>query len=163
VAAARSGLKKNTTLRELTLEFPPDQTPVSPLLTSLRDHPLLQRLCLRGHVGDLTGLETLLLSDTSKITELEIDRCYGRPRMMGLTHVLQALGRRPTLTKLILRDCRLGRDETRLLQMALCNTPSLQGLALTHNTLGSAELAELAPALYHNTCFFGLGGESTRD
>jgi hypothetical protein len=70
VAAARSGLKKNTTLRELTLVFPGGAATVSPILTSLRDHPLLQKLCLRGRGRgvDLTGLETVLLNDTSKIT-----------------------------------------------------------------------------------------------
>jgi Ran GTPase-activating protein (RanGAP) involved in mRNA processing and transport len=35
--------------------------------------------------------------------------------------------------------------------MALCSTPSLHTLVLKSRTLGSAELAELAPALYHNT------------
>jgi hypothetical protein len=65
MAAARSGLKKNTTLRELTLEFSWGATPVSPILTSLRDHPFLRRLCMCGHRMDLTGLETLLLSDNS--------------------------------------------------------------------------------------------------
>jgi hypothetical protein len=70
---------------------------------------------------------------------------------MGLTPVLQALGRRPTLTKLRLRCCPLGRDNARLLRVALCNIPSLQSLVLTDGTLGSAGLAELAPALYHNT------------
>jgi Ran GTPase-activating protein (RanGAP) involved in mRNA processing and transport len=70
---------------------------------------------------------------------------------MGLTHVLQALGRHPTLTKLGLRDCPLGRDEARLLRVALCNTPSLQSLILRARTLESAELAELAPAPYNNT------------
>jgi hypothetical protein len=35
--------------------------------------------------------------------------------------------------------------------MALCNIPSLQSLALTDGTLESVGLAELAPALYHNT------------
>jgi hypothetical protein len=44
VAAASSGLKKNITLRELTLELHQGST-VSPILASLRDHPLLQRLC----------------------------------------------------------------------------------------------------------------------
>jgi Ran GTPase-activating protein (RanGAP) involved in mRNA processing and transport len=156
VAAVRSGLKRNTTLRELTLEFSQeDATTVSPILTSLNDHPLLRRLCLRGRLVDMTGLETLLLSNTSntsKITELDIHSFYvGRPMMLGLTPVLQALARRPTLTKLGLRRCPLGRDETRLLQMALCNIPNLQSLVLTGGTLGSAELAELAPALYHNT------------
>jgi hypothetical protein len=65
VAAAGSGLQNNTTLRELTLKYPPDAANVSHILTSLRDHPLLRKLCLRGHVVDLTGLETVLLSDTS--------------------------------------------------------------------------------------------------
>jgi hypothetical protein len=59
-----------------------------------------------------------------------------------------ALARRPTLTKLGLHGYRLGRDEARLLQMALCSTPSLQSLDLARN---SFELAELAPALYRNT------------
>jgi Leucine-rich repeat (LRR) protein len=99
---------------------------------------------------DLTGLETVLLSDNSKITELEIDRRIeeGVLMMRGLTQVLQALGRRPTLTKLGLRHCQIGRDEVRLLRMAL---PSLQSLAIRDRRLRSAWLAELAPALYNNT------------
>jgi hypothetical protein len=139
VAAASSRLKKNTTLRELTLEVSQGATTVSPILTSLRDHPLLQRLCLCGYGVDLTGLETLLLSETSKITELDIHR-LGGPRIMGLTHVLLALGR---LTKLRLRGVVLVRHEARLLQMALCNIPSLQSLDLAYNHLESTELAEL--------------------
>jgi Ran GTPase-activating protein (RanGAP) involved in mRNA processing and transport len=124
MAAARSGLKKNTTLRELTLQITEGATNVSPILTSLRDHPLLRRLCLRGQELDLTGLVPLLLSENSKITELEIDKRSGGT-LMGLTRVLQALARRPTLTKL--------------------------SLVLASNDLGSAGLAELAPALYRNT------------
>jgi Ran GTPase-activating protein (RanGAP) involved in mRNA processing and transport len=150
VAAARSGLKKNTTLRELTLEFSRGTT-ISPILTSVRDHPLLEKLCLHGYAVDLTGLETVLLSETSKITELDIHRFYRGPRIVGLNNVLQALARRPTLTKLGLHFCRLGPDEARLLQMAFCSTSSLQSLDLASNDLGSVELAELASALYHNT------------
>jgi Ran GTPase-activating protein (RanGAP) involved in mRNA processing and transport len=71
--------------------------------------------------------------------------------MMGLTPILQALGRHPALTELTLRRVRLRRDEVRLLHIALCNIPSLQCLALTDSTVGPAELAEIAPALYHNT------------
>jgi Ran GTPase-activating protein (RanGAP) involved in mRNA processing and transport len=148
VAAVRSGLKKNATLRELTLQVS-RRTSISPIRTSLRDHPLLQRLCLRGYGMDLTGLETLLLSGTSKITELDIHGSY--EPMIGLTHLLHALARRPTLTKLGLRRYSLGRDEARWLRMALCSIPSLHSLVLRDCTLGSAELAELAPALYHNT------------
>jgi Ran GTPase-activating protein (RanGAP) involved in mRNA processing and transport len=148
VAAAVSGLKKSTTLTELTLEG--GTTTLPPILTSLRDHPLLRKLCLRGNTLDLNGLENVLLSDNSKITELDIHRSYGGSRIVGLTRVLQALGHRPTLTKLGLHDSPLGRDDARQLRMILCGTPSLQSLALIHGTLGSAELAELAPALYHN-------------
>jgi hypothetical protein len=100
---------------------------------------------------DLTGLDTLLLSDNSKITELDIYRFHGGLPMMGLTHVLQALARTPTITKLGLNGCPLGRDEARLLRMALCSISNLQSLLLPGVTLGSAELAELAPTLYHNT------------
>jgi Ran GTPase-activating protein (RanGAP) involved in mRNA processing and transport len=150
MAAVQSGLKKNTTLRELTLEFSRGAATVFPILTTLRDHPLLRRLCLRGQVVDLTELKTVLQSKTSKITELDINRSHGGP-MIGLTRVLRALAQRPTLTKLGLRYCPLGRNEVRLIRTALCNTPSLNSLDLAWNNLGSAELAELAPALYHNT------------
>jgi hypothetical protein len=151
VSAARSGLKKNTTLQELTLEVSEGTTLVSPILTSLLNHPLLRKLCLGGDVRDLEGLDALLLSDTSNITELDIHRYDASPRIIGLTRVLQALASRPTLTKLRLRRCPLGRDEAILLGMVLRNTPSLQSLILESNDLGSTKLAELAPALYHNT------------
>jgi Ran GTPase-activating protein (RanGAP) involved in mRNA processing and transport len=150
VAAARSGLENNTTLRDLTL-VSRGATTLLPILTSLHDHPFLRRLCLRGHTMDLDRLEAVLLSDTSKITELDTHSLYGGPPMTGLTHVLKALGRRPTLTKLRLHGFPLGHDEARQLGMVLRNTPSLQTLVLTEITLGSVGLAELAPALYRNT------------
>jgi hypothetical protein len=84
----------------------------------------------------------------------ELDACFpGLVCLLNLTHVFQALGQHPhpTLTMLLLRGVRLGRDNVRLLGMALNNIPSLQTLVLTEGTLGSAELAELAPALYSNT------------
>jgi hypothetical protein len=46
MAAARSGLQKNTTLRELKLEVSQGATTISPILTSLLNHPLLRKLCL---------------------------------------------------------------------------------------------------------------------
>jgi hypothetical protein len=152
VVAAASGLKKNTSLRELTLECSGYATTLFPILTSLRDHPLLQTLRLRGSVVDLTGLETLLLSENSKITELDICRYYYEgPPMTGLTRVLRALARRAALTKIRLHSYPLSRDGARLLRLALYKMPSLQSLVLTGVTLGSAGLAELAPALYRNT------------
>jgi Ran GTPase-activating protein (RanGAP) involved in mRNA processing and transport len=164
-AAVSSGLKNNTTLQELTLvrEHPSDATTLSPIWNSLCNHPLLQRLCLHGEGVDLTGLETLVLSDTSKITELEIveiDNIHG-----GLTPVLHALARRPALTKLRLNHCALGCDEAKLLQLALRNLPFLQSLVLGGNNLGSTELAELAPALYRNKSIkvLDLSGNDLRD
>jgi Ran GTPase-activating protein (RanGAP) involved in mRNA processing and transport len=165
-AAVQSGLKKNTTLQELTFEFSSRAATVSPILATLHHHPLLRRICFRGHVKNLTGLETVLLSDTSKITELDIDGYYRGPPATGLTRVLEALVRHPTLTKLALRCCHLGHDEVRLLQMALCNMPSLRNVALTNFTfMGSTELAVLAPALYHNTSIkvLDLSGNNFND
>jgi Leucine-rich repeat (LRR) protein len=167
-AAASSGLTRNTTLRELTLEFyrsETNATDTSSILASLRGHPLLRKLCLRGYVVNLDGLETVLLSDTSKITELDINMNFGGPPPTGLTRVLEVVARHPTLTKLALRNYRLGREEVRLLQTALCNTPSLLSLALTCSTLESAELAELAPALYHNTSIkvLDISGNNLKD
>jgi Ran GTPase-activating protein (RanGAP) involved in mRNA processing and transport len=150
VAAARSGLKKNTTLRELTLETSRAGSTVSPILTSLCDHPLLRKLCLRGDGMHLTGLENVLLSDTSKITELDIQPYFMDPPF-GLRSVLCALARHPTLTKLGLHGCLLTRDEVRLLRFVLCNIPCLQSLDLGFMNLGSAGLAELEPVFYHNT------------
>jgi Ran GTPase-activating protein (RanGAP) involved in mRNA processing and transport len=168
-ATVCSGLKNNTTLRELTLDiWRGGASPVSPLLISLCDHPHLRKLCLRGHAVELDGFETLLLSDTSKITELDIHmRSGGRP-IMGFPHVLRALARRPTLTKLGLYFCPIGSDEARLLGVVLCSSPSLHTLVLTDCTLGSrmsAGLAGLAPALYRNTSIevLDIAGNTFRD
>jgi hypothetical protein len=136
VAAARSGLENNTSLQELTVDFSIGAR-FLPILTSLCKHPLLRRLCLREAERDLSGLETLLLSDSSKITELDIDSSYGRSSNIGLTPVLRALAHHTTLIKLRLSLRPLGHDEARLLQMALCNMPSLQSLDLGSNRLGT--------------------------
>jgi Ran GTPase-activating protein (RanGAP) involved in mRNA processing and transport len=153
LAAAESALKRNTTLRELTLTFAQGITNISSLLTSLRKHPRLRRLCLRGYGMDMSGLDTLLLSDSSKITELDIQRLGVRHlRAMGLATLLQSLGRHRTLIKLGLHNCPLDQGEAKLLQMALCNMPSLQSVALSNFTLpGTNVWAQLALALYDNT------------
>jgi hypothetical protein len=53
---------------------------------------------MHGYAIHLTGLETWSLGDTSKTTEPDINGLNAEP-MTGLTHALQALARRPTLTK----------------------------------------------------------------
>jgi Ran GTPase-activating protein (RanGAP) involved in mRNA processing and transport len=146
VTAATSGLKKNTTLRELTLTVSRGTT-ISPIFTSLRDHPLLRKICVRGWVTTLTGLETVLLSDSSEITELDIDGSNDNsPTLQGLAQILQALGRQPKLTKLRIRGFRLDH-----IALSGYDIRSLQSLDLARNHLGSARLAQFAPALYHNT------------
>jgi hypothetical protein len=45
--------------------------------------------CVRGDRVDLTELETVLLLEISKITELDICRSYGGPPVMGLPLVLK--------------------------------------------------------------------------
>jgi hypothetical protein len=150
-AAAQSGLKKNITLRELTLEIPRSAFSETPTLSIIRYLPQLRKLCLNGIVTNLTGLGTMLFSDTCNITELEIHRSHARLPMKGFPRVLRALARRPTLTKLTLHRFCLGWFEARLLRMTLCNMSSLHTLVLEDNALGSARLASLAPALYHNT------------
>jgi Ran GTPase-activating protein (RanGAP) involved in mRNA processing and transport len=151
VTAAYSGLKNNTTLQELKLiSLRGATTDVSPILTSLCEHPLLRRLSMCGDAMNLTGLEVLLLSGTSKITELDIHRS-GEGQLIGLSRLLRALARYPLLTKLGIHCCLLGRNEAKLLQLVLRNIPSLQSLNLACSALGSAGLAELAPALYCNT------------
>jgi hypothetical protein len=154
VAAVSSGLKKNTTLRELTLEFSHGATTdVSPILTGLHDHPFLRKLCLRGrgHGVDLTGLETLLLSDTSKITELGIRDYYWCERpSWGLPRVLRALARYPALAKLGLCRCPLGRNNARLLPgvlKALAHRPTLTKLELHCCSLGRDDASLLGMAL----------------
>jgi hypothetical protein len=64
-----------------------------------RTHPLFRKLCLLGGAEDLTGLETLLLRNKSKVTQCDMHRFYTSSPMISLTRVLQALGRHSTLTK----------------------------------------------------------------
>jgi Ran GTPase-activating protein (RanGAP) involved in mRNA processing and transport len=151
-AAAKSELKKNITLRELTLEIPKNSAfSETPTLSIIRYLPQLRKLRLNGCVMNLTGLETVMLSDTCNITELEIHKSEIWLPIEGLRRVLRALARRPTLTKLTLHRFDLGWFDARLLRMTLCKMSSLHTLVLKRNELGSARLASLAPALYHNT------------
>jgi hypothetical protein len=63
LAGARSGLEKNSTLRELTLD---SSGAISPILTSLCDHPHLRKICLLGRSFDPSELETLLRSHRTR-------------------------------------------------------------------------------------------------
>jgi hypothetical protein len=65
---------------------------------------------------------------------------------MGVTCVLQASARRPVLTKLVTYVLVATRRKYSVWYYA-----TLQTLALRVSTLGTAEMVEDAPALYHNT------------
>jgi hypothetical protein len=62
---------------------------------------------------DLNGFESVWPSENSNMAELEFRMLFGGPPMIGLTRVLRALVRRPTLTKLILGGVFRGRDDAR--------------------------------------------------
>jgi Ran GTPase-activating protein (RanGAP) involved in mRNA processing and transport len=141
----QSGLKKNTTLQAITLS-----STLPAILQSLRTHPRLKTLHVR--VGDLTGLDALLLCKKSKITEVSIERHYStsKDQPLGLTPVLEALGRKATLTMLTISGCRLRIDQTRKLNAVLHKHQELQSLDLTSKYFMSSDLAELGPALYEH-------------
>jgi Ran GTPase-activating protein (RanGAP) involved in mRNA processing and transport len=145
LASIQSGFEKNTTLQTITLS-----STLPPILQSLRNHPRLKTLHVR--VGDLTGLDALLLCKKSKITELSIERHYStsRDQPLGLTSVLEALGRKTTLTMLTIVGCRLRIDQTRKLHTVLHKHQELQSLDLTSKYFTSSDLAELGPALYEH-------------
>jgi Ran GTPase-activating protein (RanGAP) involved in mRNA processing and transport len=127
-------------------------------------HPLLRRLSLRGWGLDLTGLETVVRNDKSKITDLEIHSLYGS-NLIGLTPVFQALARRPALATLALHGITLGRDDARELAMVLHNSSSLHTLVVKGRTLRIADLVELAPALCRNTSIrvLDMSGNNLQD
>jgi Ran GTPase-activating protein (RanGAP) involved in mRNA processing and transport len=150
-AKVQSGLAKNTTLQAITLA-----ATLPRILQSLRNHPRLKTLNLS--VGDLTGLDALLQDDNSKITELSVERHYStsRDQPVGLSPVLQALGRKTSLTKLTIAGCRLRFYQTRLLETVLRKNQKLQSLNLTSKYLETCDLAELGPALCNHASVTSL-------
>jgi Ran GTPase-activating protein (RanGAP) involved in mRNA processing and transport len=118
---------------------------------------------------DLTGLDTVLLSDTSQITQLDIEKSWHGLPMMGLTHVLRALASCPTLTKLGLRDFALGREGVNLLRLALYSTTNLQSLDLANSLLEGApgwqNFHQRCICTHHNTSIkeLNLAGNSLSD
>jgi hypothetical protein len=88
VAAALSGLKRTPSTihwnyRQKVNEYLPHFDS-----HSLRDHPFPSKAFVCVCKGYLTGLETLLLSENSKITELRSIGMVGACTHIGLTHVL---------------------------------------------------------------------------
>jgi Ran GTPase-activating protein (RanGAP) involved in mRNA processing and transport len=148
IAALQSALTKSTTLQALSLADWPAST-LSSILASLHNHPHLRTLHLNGCAEELTGLDTLLKSNHSKITELVISGNGGLP--IGLSAVLHELGRKSTLTRLSITNCTLSRANMGQLAIVLSNNQSLESLVLQSGFLQTADLAEIAPSLCQHT------------
>jgi hypothetical protein len=157
VAAIASGFANNTTLCDL--EFNSwREADLAQVLTALQDHPALQRVCFHENFGhylpSLSGLEVLLRSQSSKVKEVILEQVS--TRTVGLHPVMQELGHRTTVTKLAIRHSVLSREDVQQLKVVLHQNMALQSLDLTSSALGSAGLAESAPALYRNTSIKSL-------
>jgi Ran GTPase-activating protein (RanGAP) involved in mRNA processing and transport len=151
-AAIASGFADNKTLRDLELKSWPEANLV-PVLTALQHHPALQKIHLSelsfDNLPSLFGLEVLLRNRDSKVKELVLEQVG--PRTVGLRLVMQELGRNTTVTNLTIRDSVLSRENVQQLKAVLRQNTALQYLDLDSIDLGSAGLAEIAPALYRNT------------
>jgi Ran GTPase-activating protein (RanGAP) involved in mRNA processing and transport len=155
------GLSMNTTLVELALIdnflYGDGQVPynVAPIPKGLHNHPSLKTLRLEACRGEVTGIENLLISDKSKITQVIIsfqgaNNLEPAVRLTSNTGTLLALARYTKLTRLNISDCELNCDCMRQLCNVLRSNPHLQSLGLSRTHLLNTCLVELAPALYHN-------------
>jgi Ran GTPase-activating protein (RanGAP) involved in mRNA processing and transport len=157
IAAVASGFANNTTLRDLKFMSWGD-TDLTPVLTALQHHPVLQKIQFSAGYGcpsseffrpSLSGLEVLLRSQDSKVKELILEQVS--TATVGLHPVLQELGHNTRVTKLTIRKSTWSRENAHQLQAALRQNTALQYLNLTSSALESAGLAEIAPVLYRNT------------
>jgi Ran GTPase-activating protein (RanGAP) involved in mRNA processing and transport len=155
-AAIASGFSKNTTLREIEL-YAWQQTGLIPVLTALKDHPVLEKLHLVGYLS-LAGMDSLLRGNNSQLKELVIGRFKGSigEQMVGFESFMREMERNTTILKMIIAAVPLSRDGSQQLNAVLRRNTVLQELDLSGNSLGSAGLAEIAPALYRNTFIRGL-------
>jgi Ran GTPase-activating protein (RanGAP) involved in mRNA processing and transport len=155
------GLSMNTTLVELALLdnflYGDGQVAynVAPIPKSLHNHPSLKTLRLEACRGEVTGIENLMISEKSKITQVVISfqgANYLEPavRLTSDTGTLLALARYTKLTRLDISDCELSRDCMKQLCNVLRSNPHLLSLGLSHTHLMNNCLVELAPALYYN-------------
>jgi Ran GTPase-activating protein (RanGAP) involved in mRNA processing and transport len=158
-ARVQLGLSMNTTIVELALIdnalYDDGQWAynVAPIPKGLHNHPSLQTLRLEECREELTGIENLLTSGKSKITQVIISfqgNCFLEPAVRLSQSTLLALTRYARLTKLHISNCELSRDCMRQLCNVLRSNPNLQSLGLSRTRLLNTCLMEFAPALYHN-------------
>jgi hypothetical protein len=155
-AIIASGFSKNATLREIEL-VDWGETGLAPVLTALRDHPVLEKLLVWGF-SSFTGIDALLRGKKSLLKELIIEKCKGSigEQVAGFESFMQEMGRNTTILKIVIAAVPLSCDNIQQLKAMLRRNTVLQDLNLTGDTLGSAGLAEIASALYRNTSIQGL-------
>jgi hypothetical protein len=155
-AAIASGFSKNSTLREIVL-VDWQETGLTPVLTALRDHPMLEKLQVDGF-SSFTGMDALLHGKNSQLKELMIARLQESTveQLVGFESFMLKMGRNTTILKMLIAGVPLSRDNTQQLKAMLHRNTVLQDLDLTGDALGSVGLAEIAPALYRNTSIQGL-------
>jgi Ran GTPase-activating protein (RanGAP) involved in mRNA processing and transport len=154
-AAITSGFANNTTLRDLKF-YSWREVDLVPVLTALQYHPALQKIhfrpayCCSKYLPSLSGLDVLLRSQDSKVTELIIEG-ISHTSTIGLHAVMRELGRNTRLTNVAIHKSALSRENVQQLKSMLQRNTVLESLVLTRSRLGSAGLAEIAPVLYRNT------------
>jgi hypothetical protein len=154
-AAIASGFSKNSTLHEINL-LDWQETSLIPVLTALRDHPVLQKLQVEGF-SSFTGIDALLGSKESQLKELIIARFNGSTvNLVGFESFMLEMGRNTTILMMVIASVPLSIDNIQQLKAMLRRNTVLQDLNLTGDALGSTGLAEIASALYRNTSIQGL-------
>jgi Ran GTPase-activating protein (RanGAP) involved in mRNA processing and transport len=154
--AIASGFSKNATLREIKL-LDWQETNLIPVLTALRDHPVLEKVQV-GLFRSLAGVDVLLRGKHSQIKELTISKFNGSigEQVIGFDSLMLEMGRNATILKMGIIHVRLRRDSIQQLRAMLRQNTVLQELNLTGDALGSTGLADIASALYENTSIQGL-------
>jgi Ran GTPase-activating protein (RanGAP) involved in mRNA processing and transport len=151
-AAIASGFSKNSTLRDIKL-IDWQQTSLTPALTALRDHPVLEKLQVEGF-SSFTGIDALLRGEKSQLKELIIARFKGSTvdeEVVGFQSFMKEMERNTTMLKLVIIVVPLSRDNIQQVKTMLRRNTALQELCLAETALGSAGLADIASALYRNT------------
>jgi Ran GTPase-activating protein (RanGAP) involved in mRNA processing and transport len=153
-AAIASGFCKNTTLREIVLVYW-QETSLIPVLTALRDHPVLEKLHVVGF-SSFTGMDALLRGKKCQLKELIIEDYDGfneeeEEEMVGFESFMLEMGPNTTILKMAITGVSLSHDNIQHLKAMLHRNTVLQYLDLTDDALGSAGFATIASALYRNT------------
>jgi Ran GTPase-activating protein (RanGAP) involved in mRNA processing and transport len=155
-AAIASGFSKNTTLREIALTHW-QETTFTPVLTALRDHPVLQKLHVEGF-SSLAGITALLRGKQSQLKELTMLEFNGSigEAVVGFESFMLEMGRNTTILNMIIAKVPLSRDNIQQLKGMLRRNTVLQDLDIHGDSLGSAGFVEITSALYRNTSIRGL-------